>query len=189
MGGSGVGKSTLSRYCAIRWPAKRYVDLGTVREVLRAQYKDLELSTYGVWRLAGDEPTPKNLIEGFEKYAALLWPSVLRILRSTATEQNNLVVEGAQLSPTLLHNLRIEGLRLHPFMLHVSDPEVHLARIKSSLKPGSVMEKRLVSSFPLVRALQDYLARECTARGIPVIENRVFEETERILLNAVQSPD
>ncbi len=27
LGGSGVGKSTLSRHCAIEWPAKRYVDV------------------------------------------------------------------------------------------------------------------------------------------------------------------
>ena len=187
LGGSGVGKSTMSRYCAIRWPAKRYIDVGTVREVLRPQYPDLELSTYGVWRLAGDVPTPENLIKGFKKYAALLWPAVERIMRRTAIEQNNLVLEGAMIAPKFLDNLKIDGLRVHPRMLHVADPVEHLARIKSSLKPGSSQEKRLVDSFPLVRALQDYLEAECNKRGIPVIENKVFDQTVNAILRSLPS--
>lgn len=189
LGGSGVGKSTVSRYCAIRWPAKRYIDVGTIREVLRADIPELELSTYAVWRLAGDSPTPENLIAGFEKYAGFLWPAVQRIMQRTAVEQNNLVLEGAMMSPKLLDGFKIDTLRIHPRMLHVSDPEEHLARIKSSLKPGSSQEKRLVGSFPLVRALQDYLEAECRKRGIPVIENKVFEETVGTILNSLPSSD
>ncbi|MBF8299321.1 MAG: ATP-cone domain protein [Dehalococcoidia bacterium] len=187
LGGSGVGKSTMARYCAILWPAKRYIDVGTVREVLRADYPELELSTYGVWRLAGDTPTPAHLIKGFEKYSGLLWPTLVRIMKRTATEQNNLVLEGAMMSPKLLSELEIEGLRVHTRMLHVADPPEHLARVKSSLKPGSTQEKRLVDSFPLIRALQDYLEEECTARGIPVIENKIFEETQKAILHSLPS--
>lgn len=189
IGGSGVGKSTQSRMSAIRWPAKRYVDVGTIREVLRADIPELELSTYGVWRLAGDKATPKNLLIGFEKYAELLWPSVVRVLKSAAREQNNLVLEGAQISPRLLAETKIEGLQMHPYLLHVSDSNTHLSRIKSSLVSGSFMEQRLVTSFPLVRVLQEYLQAECLKYGIPVIENLSFEDTQGILLGAVQMND
>lgn len=137
VGGSGVGKSTLSRYCVTRWPAKCYVDLGTIREVLQAQHPEFELSTYVAWRLAGDVPTFENLIKGFETYAALLWPSVLRVFHSTAREQKNVVVEGAMMSLQIVSEARIE----------------------------------------------------CHARGIPIIENKSFEETQAALLSMALSPD
>jgi 2-phosphoglycerate kinase len=110
-------------------------------------------------------------------------------MQRTAIEQNNLVLEGAMIAPKFFDTLDIPDLRVHPRMLHVSDPDEHLARIKSSLKPGASQEKRLVGSFPLVRALQDYLESECRKRGIPVIENRNFEETQRLILESLPSND
>ncbi len=177
LGVAGVGKSTMGRHCALRWPAKRYVDVGTVREVLRSDVPDLAHSTYTVWRLAGDKPTDENFIEGFERYAALMWPAMVRILENTAREGNNLVVDGAMMSPNLVGSTKVKNLRIHPRMLCLPDADEHLRRLRSSVRTGSPQEKRLVESFPRVRVLQDYLERECEARGIPIIENVSLEHT------------
>ncbi len=177
LGVAGVGKSTIGRHCALRWPAKRYVDIGTIREMLRPSHKELELSTYAVWRLSGDRATPEALTQGFERYVELLWPSVTRFLQWTADEGNNLVLDGAMLSPRLVEEMRIDNLRIHPRMLHLSDGDEHLRRLRSSVRAGSPQEQRLTDSFSRVRVLQDYLEKECRTRGIPVIENTDRERT------------
>lgn len=185
LGVAGVGKSTVGRHCALRWPAKRYVDVGTIREMLRPQHPELALSTYGVWRLVADQPTPGYLARGFERYAEVLWPAVTRFLQWTAQEGNNLVLDGAMMSPRLVGGIRIDGLRVHPRMLRLSDPAAHLQRLRSSVRPGSRQERRLVESFPLVRALQDYLEKECRVREIPVLENEDLEETLARILGSL----
>lgn len=185
LGVAGVGKSTVGRHCALRWPAKRYVDVGTIREMLRTQHKELALSTYAVWKLAGDQPTPAALTQGFEQYVALLWPSLKRFLHWTAQEGNNLVLDGAMMSPRLLDGLQVENLRVHPRMLYLTDPVEHLRRLRSSVRPGSPQEKRLAGSFPLVRVLQDYLEGACRTRGIPIIENQDLEPTLRVILGSL----
>src|SRR5438105_6937695 len=111
LGAAGVGKSTMGRHCALGWPAKRYVDVGTVREVLRLEIPDLRHSTYAVWRLAGDAYSPTTLTQGWERYVALMWPAVVRILENTAGEENNLVMDGAMLSPRLIAGVRVDNLR------------------------------------------------------------------------------
>lgn len=185
LGVAGVGKSTIGRHCALRWPAKRYVDVGTIREMLRPQHKELTLSTYAVWKLAGDEPTPKTLTEGFERYVDILWPSVTSFLKWTAEEGNNIVLDGAMMSPRHLDELHIENLRVHPRMLHLSSEEEHLRRLRGSVRTGSPQEKRLTHSFAFVRVLQDYLEDECRARGIPIIENQDQEQTLRTILGSL----
>lgn len=185
LGVAGVGKSTIGRHCALRWPAKRYVDVGTIREMLRPQHKELALSTYAVWKLAGNEPTPKTLTEGFEKYVSLLWPSVKRFMHWTAEEGNNIVLDGAMMSPRLIDGIRIENLRVHPRMLHLANEEEHLRRLRGSVRAGSPQEQRLAGSFSLVRDLQDYLETECRARGIPIIENQDQEQTLRTILGSI----
>ena len=180
-----MGKSTMGRLSALRWPAKRYVDVGTIREILRPEHPELRLSTYGVWRLAGNEPTPGNLTCGFERYVEVLWPTVLRFLKWTAAEGNNLVMDGAMLSPRVVSQVAMEGLRMHPRMLCVTDPDEHLARMKGSMRTGSPQEARLVSSFPLVRHLQEYLAEECRELGIPIIENSDLEGTLAEILGSL----
>jgi 2-phosphoglycerate kinase len=182
LGVAGVGKSTIGRHCALRWPAKRYVDVGTVREVLRSKSPDLRHSTYAVWRLAGDAYSPATLSQGFERYAELMWPAVVRILENTAREANNLVVDGAMLSPRLVAGLRLDNLRLHARMLCLSDSDDHFRRMRGSVRTGSPQEERLVESFPRVRALQEYLEDKCRAQKIPIIENVSLEDTLRQIL-------
>lgn len=182
LGAAGVGKSTMGRHCALGWPAKRYVDVGTVREVLRSEIPDLRRSTYAVWRIVGDAYSPATLTRGWERYVELMWPAVVRILENTAGEENSLVMDGAMLSPRLIAGLRVENLRVHPRMLCLSDAEDHFRRMKGSVRAGSPQEKRLVESFPRVRALQEYLESECRAHSIPIIENISLEDTlEKIL--------
>ena len=177
LGAAGVGKSTIGRHCALRWPAKRYVDVGTVREVLRSEHPDLRHSTYAVWRLAGDAYSPITLAQGWEQYVAVMWPAVVRILENTAREENNLVMDGAMLSPRLIADLKLERLRVHPRMLCLSDADEHFHRMRGSVRAGSPQEARLVESFPRVRALQEYLERECRAHDIPIIENVSLEDS------------
>lgn len=182
----GVGKSTVARHCALEWPAKRYVDLATVREVLRPVHPELGLSSYEVWRLAGGEATPENLIRDYGQYTQLLRPSVMDILRRSADEGATLVIEGVMMSPSLIEGFNIEGIRLHPWMLRLSDPVVHLGRLQGSVPQGSVLQKRLVESFPLVRVLQDYLEQLCRGYSIPVIKNTSLQGTVTHILASLQ---
>ena len=176
-GVAGVGKSTVARRCALEWPAKRYVDLATVREVLRPAQPELALSTYEVWRLAGDEASPENLVRGFEKYTRLLWPAVTQLLHRSAEEGATMVLEGAMTSPGLLGSLEVDGLRLHPRMLRLSESPAHRLRLEASVPEGSALQTRLMESFPLVRMLQDHLEELCLNRGVPVIENTSLQAT------------
>jgi 2-phosphoglycerate kinase len=185
LGASGIGKSTVGRYCALRWPAKRYVDVGMLRQMLRPQQPELVLSTYEAWRLAGDEPTPSNLALGFERYAAALWPAVCNLLEWVAEEGNNLVMDGVMLSPRLIAGFSLPNLRIRPCLLHLSDTDAHLKRLTSNMHPDSQQAKRLVGSFPRIRALQDYLTAECRALDIPIYENLVLEDTVEAILAAI----
>jgi len=176
-GVAGVGKSTVARHCSLEWPAKRCVDVATVREVLRAAHPELELSTYEVWRLAGESPTTENLVRGFDRYTEALWPTLEQVLHRSASDGSTLVLEGAMMSPARVCAYREAGLRIHPRMLHLSDPALHLARLKGSVPEGSGIQIRLVESFPMVRALQDHLVHVAQCHGVPVIENTALRET------------
>lgn len=176
-GVAGVGKSTVARHCALEWPAKRCVDVATVREVMRAAHPELELSTYDVWRLAGDAPTSENLVRGFDRYTDVLWPVLEQVLHRSASDGSTLVLEGAMMSPARVCAYREHGLRIHPRMLYLSDAQAHLARLKGSVPEGSGIQLRLMESFAVVRALQDHLAHLARCNGVPIIENTALHET------------
>ena len=176
-GVAGVGKSTIARHCSLEWPAKRCVDVATVREVLRSSHPELELSTYDVWKLAGPEPNIANLVKGFEVYTSVLWPTLRQVLHRSAADGSTLVLEGAMMSPEQVCSFSEPGLRLHPRMLYMSDETAHLQRLKGSVPEGSAIQLRLVESFPLVRALQDHLAQLSRCLGVPIIENRSLRTT------------
>ncbi len=176
-GVAGVGKSTVARHCSLEWQAKRCVDVATVREVLRSYHPELELSTYDVWQLAGKEPTTENLVKGFDIYTAVLWPSLRQVLRRSAADGSTLVLEGAMMSPDQVCRFDEPGLRLHPRMLYLTDAAAHLRRLKGSVPEGSGIQRRLVDSFPLIRALQDHLAHLCRCYDVPIIENNSLRAT------------
>ncbi|MEK7217228.1 MAG: hypothetical protein AAB289_16715 [Chloroflexota bacterium] len=176
-GVAGVGKSTVARHCSLEWPAKRCVDVATVREVLRSNHPELELSTYDVWKLAGEEPTIANLVRGFDIYTSVLWPTLWQVLHRSAADGSTLVLEGAMMSPAKVCEFNEPGLRLHPRMLFMTDADAHLQRLRGSVPEGSAIQLRLVESFPLVRALQDHLAQLSRCYDVPIIENRSLRTT------------
>lgn len=182
IGVAGVGKSTLSRHMALSWPAKRLVDVATIRQVLRESEPDLALSTYDVWRLAGSEPTPENLTSGFERYAELLWPWTLDFLKLTANDHNRIVIEGAIFSPRAIASIRIDGLTVHACMLHIADAESHYRRLMGSASPETPLGRRMSAIFEQVRTLQEYLRWECEEVGIPSIENVNLEASRDQML-------
>ncbi len=186
-GVAGVGKSTVARHCALEWPAKRLVDIATVREVLRARHPQLNYSTYDVWRLAGDVLTPDNLVRGFDLYTEILWPTLTQVLQRSADDGSTLVMEGAMMSPMLVSTFHEAGLKLHPRMLYLADDAAHLNRLNNSVPEGSGIQTRLVESFPTVRTLQDHMARECERFEVPVIENASLSATVDAIIDSLPS--
>lgn len=189
-GGTGSGKSTIATQLAHRLGITRLIGTDSIRQVLRAFFSDefmpaVHYSSFDAVdavriREPGD-PTTVGFIRQTESVAV----GVNAIAERSVEERTPMVIEGVHLLPGVLSPGIAERAVVAHVMLAVREPELHESHFHVRAYATQRPQQRYLEAFDRIRKLQDYLIARAEEAGVPVIENRNFDEVLKRVMSIV----
>ena len=177
----GSGKTTLALEVARLLGIEQLVQTDTLKEILLLHQAPpiATGSSYQAWKFLG-EKTKGNIYEGFRQHTSYFEDSLLRLISWSVERQQDILVEGVQMTPWLFAQIPTEDK--HGFYLQAPSLEEHLSRL--SLKNSRrVQHKRAWDEhYSTLQVLDEWLAEESRRYGVTVLTNDSVEGTvQRIL--------
>lgn len=191
-GTSGVGKSSLALEVARRLGIGRAVSTDSIRQMMRLMVSPelvpaIHGSSYDAFtKLPPIAGRPATVIEGFEAQAAAVSVGVRALIQRTIEESTHLVIDGVSIVPGLTGS-RAFGAQSHVICMMIAsgdDGEGLRARFAaratgSSRRPAD----RYLENFEAILEIERHLIRSAREHGVPVIENRRFDDTVRAIID------
>jgi uncharacterized protein len=192
---SGIGKSTIASELAKELGIKHLIETDFIREIVRGiigpEYAPaLHRSSFDAYVTLKDKERFKGnnaglISAGFEEHASFVIPAIEKVIKRAVDDYDDVVIEGVHLVPGLID---IEKFRdeasIHFFVLTATE-EMHKERfVKRAMKikrGGKHLEY-----FKENRIINDYLVKEASEHGVPVINNKGIDCTIKRMLTLIR---
>ncbi|HID71509.1 MAG TPA: hypothetical protein EYP29_02035 [Thermoplasmata archaeon] len=195
-GVSGVGKTTVASEIGRRLGITNMVGTDMIREIIKHLEPEnpfLQHSTFTVGKILNkklkrdDKDYRKNVVEGFLSQSQIVSKGINAVLVRARKEGINIIIDGANLVPSLLKKEFLEPSNFHvfPFLLTLSDLDTHIQRFQSRSTESRRQAERYIAHLSEIHAIQDFLVEDARKMKVMVIENMNFEETVKKILATI----
>ncbi len=199
-GTTGSGKSTIASDVAYRMDIARIQSTDMMREIIRAYLAapavpTLGYSSFEAWRglpISADNTAStaeSPIIAGFLSQFVSMKPALEAALHRAVTEQQDLIIEGVHILPTMLDlsEARSKAIVV-PLMLATREKKILRKQlIRRGREKTDRKASRYLEHLDDIWELQSYLLSEADNSGIPIITNWHIEETVREILNLISA--
>lgn len=199
-GSTGVGKSTIATILANRLNITRVASTDAIREVMRASVSDklirpLRGSSYSAYKNLTLPPTGvEPVILGFREQVLAVSVGIEAIIKRSAEEKSDIVIEGAHVVPGYL-NLKEYSSRaiIQQIVISVPDKDIHKEHFtkRTVETQGSRPMNRYIKHLDKIVMIQNYIEELAGEKGIKIIENynldNVVSEILELILQRVRN--
>lgn len=194
-GTSGVGKSSLALEVARRLGIGRAVSTDSIRQMMRLMISPelvpaIQGSSYDAWTwLPSVGERPPTVIEGFQAQASAVSVGVRALIQRTIEESTHLVIDGVSIVPGLTGS-RSFGEQAHVICLMVTSGDGNDLRARFAARAHGTSRRpadRYLENLDAILEIQDHLIQRAREHGVPVIENRRFDDSAREIVDHVMT--
>ncbi len=178
-GATGTGKSTLSLELAPLLHTFRITSTDTIREVMRMVFSPSILpalhrssfeSAEATEKLAGEEDDA-HLLRSYEEQAIRVCVGVRAVVERALAENQNILVEGVHLLPSVVPFGDLEGAAYQEMILLTTlDEETHRSHFLARGLSSARQPERYLEYFPAIRLQQERLIELAEERDIPLLD-------------------
>jgi 2-phosphoglycerate kinase len=192
-GTSGVGKSSIALEVARRLGIGRAVSTDSIRQMMRLMLSPelvpaIHGSSYDAWtRLPPIGERMPTVLEGFQAQAAAVSVGVRAMLERAIEESSHLVIDGVSIVPGLTGARAFSG-QAHVICLMIASLDESELRARfvgrasgQSRRPAD----RYLENLDGILEIQRHLIAVAHEQGVPVIDNRRFDDSVRAVLDRV----
>ena len=190
-GGPGVGKSTLSAEIGHRLGIGRVIGSDTVREIMRSIISPeliptLHESTFKACDALRTPYVDNKLIYAFEQQVSLVSQGMISVMKRGKKEGLNIVLNGVHIVPGFIeNNIDTSGCHVFQYILDVPDIDQHKQHFYSREEGSKRDPERYIEMMERIRNIQDFVLDMADRYEVPIIKNKQYEETLRIILDDV----
>jgi len=127
------------------------------------------------------------VIEGFQAQASAVSVGVRALIQRTIEESSHLVIDGVSIVPGLTGS-RSFGEQAHVICLMVTSGDGNDLRARFAARAHGTsrhLADRYLENLDAILEIQDHLIQRAREHGVPLIENRRFDDSAREIVDHV----
>ena len=192
-GSAGVGKSALAHAVATRLGITRVSSTDAIRQVMRIMLSRelmpaIHASSYDAHlampeALASSDP----VIEGFRAQATAVAVGVRAMIERAIEENTSMILEGVSILPGLVDPTQ-HAPAAHVIFLAVSTFEREAFRSRFTARASEARARpthRYLENLDAILRIQDHILELAEAQGLPIVDNRSFDDSVLSILRHV----
>ena len=192
-GAAGVGKSALAHAVATRLGITRVSSTDAIRQVMRIMLSrelmpEIHASSYDAHLTLPElHESEDPVIEGFRAQATAVAVGVRAMIDRAVEENTSMILEGVSILPGLVDPAR-HALDAHVIFLAVStlERDAFLSRFAARASEAKHrLTHRYVENLDAILHIQDHILELAEARDLPIVDNRLFDDSVLSILRHV----
>lgn len=182
-GGSGVGKTSISRELSHRTGVGRLVSTDIIRQIMRMMFSlelmpSVHISSYEAFKTQPQSGMFDNpVISGFLEQSRLVLVGVKALIERAIKENISMIIDGVHNIPGLIDPRQIQGAYPVFFVLSTECMEAHRSRFISRAEESNRSASRYLKYFKNIRTIQDYIIEQAEKFDIPMIDNHSLDKS------------
>lgn len=182
-GGSGVGKTSISRELSHRTGVGRMVSTDIIRQIMRMMFSpelmpSVHISSYEAFKTQPQSGMFDNpVISGFLEQSRLVLVGVKALIERAIKENISMIIDGVHNIPGLIDPRKIQGAYPVFFVLSTEYMDAHRSRFISRAEESNRSASRYLKYFKNIRTIQDYIIEQAEKFDIPMIDNHSLDKS------------